>query len=80
MSAQDLIRPHQPALELVALFVFAAMWLWWGISMLLKPQKFFERAELRLPQWGARTFGFALVVGGVAFAYQYVTRIKPFIH
>src|ERR1039457_2663260 len=51
-SVRSGILPYRGVFEKLMLLVFAAAWLWWGISLLLRPDAFLRRSNVTVPSWG----------------------------
>jgi hypothetical protein len=65
------IQSYGAVLEAAMLLVFAIAWLWWGTSLLLRPQEFSRRTATNATVWVVRMFGGVLVLGAVFFGYQF---------
>jgi hypothetical protein len=62
--------------------VCAAAYIWWGIGLLRRPNRFLERASdpwARLPAWAIQGFGLVLLVGAAGFLYGFAERIKAML-
>jgi hypothetical protein len=69
------IRSYADLLEVVGLLAFAIAWLWWGSSLLLRPDAFVARLRTRLSPWVVRLFGAVLLLGAAHFGYQFAMRV-----
>jgi uncharacterized protein YhhL (DUF1145 family) len=76
---QGLIRPYGAVLEAGLFLVVALAWLWWGISLLLRPDSFIRRANARLPLWVIKIFGIVLLLGAGKFVYEFVVRTRALL-
>lgn len=68
------IRPYGVVLEAGMFLVFAIAWLWWGMSLLLRPDAFITRTNARLSLWVVRMFGTVLVLGAASFGYEFIVK------
>lgn len=73
------VQPYGAVLEMAMLLVFAIAWLWWGVSLLLRPDAFIRRTNGRVPRWVVRLFGTVLLVGAANFGYQFAVKIWALI-
>ncbi len=73
------VQPYGALLEMAMLLVFAIAWLWWGVSLLLRPDAFIRRTTAHLSRWVVRLLGAALLVGAGSFAYQFAVKIRALI-
>jgi hypothetical protein len=73
-SIRSGILPYRGVFEELMLLVFAAAWLWWGISLLLRPDTFLRRSNVTVPRWGVKVFGPVLLVGAVAFTCLFIMK------
>jgi hypothetical protein len=69
------IQPYGAVLETAMLLVFAIAWLWWGVSLSLRPDAFIRRTNARLSHRVVRLFGAVLLVGAANFGYQFAVKI-----
>jgi len=79
MSFQDGLRPHAPMLESLGFLTFAVAYIWWGVTLVRKPDSIIRRTSEpwnRLPVWAVRGFGLLLILAAVGFLYAFATRIK----
>ena len=70
------IQPYGAVLEMAMLLVFAIAWLWWGVSLLPRPDAFIRRTNARLSRWVVRLFGAVLLVGAANFGYQFAVKLR----
>jgi len=65
--------------ELVAFFIFGLAWLGFGTFMLARPGSALRNTQwpwTRLPKWGMRTLGMAVLGGAVWWFYLFATRLR----
>jgi hypothetical protein len=63
----------------VMFLMLAAAWLWWGMSLLLRPDAFIRRTSTHLSRWIVIMFGAVLLLGGIHFGYQFVVRVRSLL-
>jgi uncharacterized protein YhhL (DUF1145 family) len=79
IALQGVIRPYGAVLDAGLFLVCALAWLWWGMSLLLRPDSFTKRANRRLPHWVIRIFGTVLLLGAAGFGYGFAVRANALL-
>jgi hypothetical protein len=78
-SVRAAILASGGALGAVLFLMFAAAWLWWGMSLLRRPDAFIRRTNAHLPRWIVIVFGAVLLLGGIHFGCQFIVRVRSLL-
>jgi hypothetical protein len=65
--------------ELIAFLIFGLAWLGFGTFMVAKPQSALRNTQwpwTRLPRWGMRVLGIAVLAGAAWWFYLFVIRLR----
>ena len=65
-------------IEAVLFFIFGVAWLGFGGLMAIRPQSALRNTQwpwTRLPQWGMRLLGIAVLAGAAWWFYLFATRL-----
>jgi intracellular septation protein A len=78
-SVRAAILAYRGGLEAVTLLLFAGAWLWWGLSLLLRPDAFIRRTNARVSIRVVKVFGAVLLLGAVHFSYQLIAKVRSLL-